>query len=819
MIARLPILALLLAATLGAEPKRDRHGDPLPDGAVARLGTIQAHPSCKTIAFSADGKTIITTGETTVRFWDVDAGRARRHLTRPKADGTLQAFSRDGRTLGIETGGKLELHDLTQERAVQTVALPRHELSYGLMFSPDGQRAFISIGTIGGKWSAFIVDVATGNSQRLAGAEQAIRSGVFSHEGRHFAGEHLDRADDDSIRFWDIGSGKLIGAHYGDAYPLAVMPEGNRLLVTAIGKGTCEWMDAVSGRRQPIPRFPSLGERAIAAVSPDGRLLAVNTARDITIWDVSAGKVLHQLPGGARALAFSPDGKRLAAADDLVRLFDVESGKSLWPDFGPMIGRNDHLGHLFTRQAGKLIATWNASQRIANVWDLTTGKPVFTTTAVGRWCHAIWLSADGRRLHLCTERRAQSWDIASGKELRRISPVPAELIEDDWQVVNARESSNGLSILLCRPVPDGVPARMTVVRWDASDGRLLDQRSVIPGVTRFATFAPGNDALLSRDRRIDLQTGRQHVVAMVPAGYRAVSRSILSDDGRFLAGHIGPIGGKSTEVTVWEAATGRVLLRAPTANDERPELAFSPDNRWLAIGGDSAIEFWDLATGAKAKLRLAHAVPDTTPGDGNNVLGLMFLPGRRLIAGYRDWTALVWELPAEMATPSPHRIGERTWDHLAAIEPPIAQEAVWALTNEPPKALALLERIKPATRPSDAELAPTIADLDAADFPRREAAARRLREYGHTIEKALEAEAPRPASAERAKRLKRLLDELRDDGPVTADERRAVRAVQALEQIGNADARSLLESWAKGADTATLMIESRQALKRCADTR
>src|SRR3954465_2420552 len=98
MPARSAILALLLAWPCAAgEPKRDRFGDPLPDGAIARLGTVQAHPFCKTIAFSADGKTIITTGETTVRHWNVATGRVQRTSVRPRPDGTVQSISRDGR--------------------------------------------------------------------------------------------------------------------------------------------------------------------------------------------------------------------------------------------------------------------------------------------------------------------------------------------------------------------------------------------------------------------------------------------------------------------------------------------------------------------------------------------------------------------------------------------------------------------------------------------------------------------------------------------------------------------------------------------------
>src|SRR5262249_29706287 len=54
-------LALILASSMDAEePRRDRFGEPLPPGAIARLGTVQAHVGVEGIAFSADGKTLVS---------------------------------------------------------------------------------------------------------------------------------------------------------------------------------------------------------------------------------------------------------------------------------------------------------------------------------------------------------------------------------------------------------------------------------------------------------------------------------------------------------------------------------------------------------------------------------------------------------------------------------------------------------------------------------------------------------------------------------------------------------------------------------------
>ncbi|MHC4504578.1 MAG: WD40 repeat domain-containing protein, partial [Planctomycetota bacterium] len=64
-------------------PRVDLHGDPLPEGAIARCGTVRFRhgSSVDAVAFSPDGVTLVSSGyASTLRFWDSRTGREVRTL-------------------------------------------------------------------------------------------------------------------------------------------------------------------------------------------------------------------------------------------------------------------------------------------------------------------------------------------------------------------------------------------------------------------------------------------------------------------------------------------------------------------------------------------------------------------------------------------------------------------------------------------------------------------------------------------------------------------------------------------------------------------
>src|SRR5262249_22121111 len=88
----------------GADKKArtDRHGEPLPAGAVDRLGTgrLRHGAPVRSLGYSTDGKLLIAAGaDWLIRFWDPASGKELRRLGNVTGPFLSGALSRDGKLL------------------------------------------------------------------------------------------------------------------------------------------------------------------------------------------------------------------------------------------------------------------------------------------------------------------------------------------------------------------------------------------------------------------------------------------------------------------------------------------------------------------------------------------------------------------------------------------------------------------------------------------------------------------------------------------------------------------------------------------------
>ncbi|MEV5889084.1 nSTAND1 domain-containing NTPase [Nonomuraea fuscirosea] len=587
-------------------------------------------PSTATaLAVSPDGRLVAGAAHDGTTLWDTTTRRPLGAPLTGHRDGTSAvAFSPDGRTLaGGGTDGTILLWDVATRRRIG-VPLTGRSRVLGLAFRPGGR----TLATVDASGTLRVWDLA---SAEAAGSVRTGGDVAFSSDGRLLAGYA-----EGVVRLWDTatlrplrsiptGAGALDG---GGVSAMAFSPDG-RLLATGLASldepESVRFWDVATGRPAgaPLPGH-DFGAGAMA-FAPGGNVLATSDSSRTRLWDVTTRRQIgSDLPGhhssGVSSLVFTRGGAGLWSGDvATVRVWDVAVHH---PIGAPLTGPAQSVGSVAFSPDGKLLA---GGDRTARLWDVTARRPSGGPLAAQGpgWIRQVAFSPDGKLLAGAGDRAVRLWDVTTRR------PAGAPLTGHRGAVHSIAFSADGR--LLASASEDH-----TIRLWDVATRLPAGALTGHQGAVHSIAFSP-DGRLLATAGGTDLTIRLWDVSTRRPAGapLRAHGDAVwdvaFSPDGRLLAS-----ASEDHTIRLWDVAT-RQPAGAPLTGHGYPvvSVAFSPDGRQVASAGghDFTARLWDVATRQPVGIPLV--------GHGDAVWSVAFAPdGRSLATSSADATVRLWNL-------------------------------------------------------------------------------------------------------------------------------------------------------------------------------
>jgi WD40 repeat protein len=586
------MLALLSAAPIStgtdsaigpAHERLDRYGDPLPEGALLRLGTIRLRTGrgAGSLIFSPDSRVLATVSGAAIELWEVATGRPIRRLTLSDRNNTAISgrntaadadFSPDGTaTVALYEDGAVHLWDARSgkkrwEQPGQT------DRSHAILFAPDGH----TFATTADDGTLTLRDTSSGAvllALHLTDRRQWWTTPIaFSPDGNVLAcGVGRD------IRFFDLSRGvetrAIKRAHDDEITCIAFGPDGKTLFSsgaafkhigpqTGISLGQLRSFDvATQTKSREFFGDTPVNGGCVFAISRDGRTAVSRQFNTLMVWDVASGKSKLTIPSYWLPLAAAQ--KRL----------DNDWG---FPDKG--LAKGLALSH-----DGKVIACVATPLGNVLLWDVASGKqkPAFPE-AHSAAVHGLACTADGSRIATCgADGTVRLWDAVDGK------PLKTFVLSDFFpcRIETVAFSRDGKTLVAAgQDRKQG--ENMGFVRiWDAESGAIRREVEAGSDVSKVALSNDGSKLLIERNTTVDIKIG----------------------------GNRGRMTSQQPVLMLVEVRSG---AKRPLIKFKRPLkcLAYSPDGKTInTIEADGSFKAWNSSTGEMLRSCVARDAPTQTP--------------------------------------------------------------------------------------------------------------------------------------------------------------------------------------------------------------
>ena len=360
----------------------------------------------------------------------------------------------------------------------------------------------------------------------------------------------------------------------------------------------------------------SAGAATASAQRPTAAATQGQAPSSALIVGAAAPKPFAGLDGSISAVAFSPDGKILAAGgqDAFVQLWDVATGlplKMLKSPNARDANRAFNLRTLAFSPDGKRIAKDGPP---LVVWDVATGQPlfekfVFNSAGAGGGASSLAFSPNGKVLAVGDSLSLQLLDPGTGALLKLL--VESKQTQSSPETIATRSlafSPDGKTLASAGPAN-------AVTLWDVATGQKGATLTGLASRIDSVSFSPDGKHVAGggvNDITVwELPAGTSpKTLVHQSTDHTGVSSVAFSSNGKFLAGT------SVLGLDLWDATTWKAVPITTALNQAiHDAFAFSADGQFLAgigTGDDHVVKVWPLASGPAPAATAAAAQPQAT---------------------------------------------------------------------------------------------------------------------------------------------------------------------------------------------------------------
>jgi WD40 repeat protein len=396
-------------------------------------------------AFSPDGTSIVSgSHDNVLRLWDIASGRLTRSFEGHSSSVASVTFAPNGKTLAsADHHGTLRLWDVASGK--DTLADLHAGQVQSVGFAAETGEVFLSTDT----GATSVGRVSNGQIvRRFAKPDMKSPNLCLSPDGKILI--WMD-PDNGNLHAWGNSEGKELYKLEGQYHGLISFAQDSRHFALAAGDDNVRIWDAATGRE--VRRLQRSGAVSLLAFSPDGKTLAALTRDEICLWELASGQKRGRFPASnsLSGLVFSPDSRFLAGGghDETIRVWDTWSGKLV----RGFVGHHWAVNAIAFSPDGKLLVSGGEDSSV-RLWDVKSGDELRRFKGHRGGVNAVAFATDGKQvISGSRDTTALVWDLRASAGAIAVVDAKARQFEKLWHDLGhddagvAFEAVSGLAAL------------------------------------------------------------------------------------------------------------------------------------------------------------------------------------------------------------------------------------------------------------------------------------------------------------------------------------------------------------------------------------